>query len=290
MDILITGGCGLLGTELTAAARAEGHHVTAPDRDGLDVTDPERVRQVIARLRPEVVFHCAAYTAVDRAESEPDLAFAVNEGGAAAVAREAAEVGALLVYPSTDYVFDGRGHRSSPAGPPSPYPPGAPTAPLGVYGRSKRAGEEAVAAAGGRWLVARTSWLYGAAGRNFVTTILGLAAQGRHLRVVEDQLGRPTWARNLAAGLLELAELGATGTWHVADGGTATWYGLAHAALELKGIPPRLEPASTEEYGAEAPRPLYSVLDIEATERRLGREMMHWRDALARFLEEWDGP
>jgi len=286
--LLVTGAAGLLGTEVVAAARRRGHPVQASARADLDVTDREAVRGALAGApradRPTAVVHCAAYTAVDGAEAEPELAERVNRDGAANVAAAAAEAGAWLVHVSTDYVFDGDARV--------PYPPDHPAAPRCVYGRTKLEGERAALASSPSALVMRTSWLYGVGGRNFVTAMIArgraeaLAPGEPTLRVVDDQRGRPTWARNTAEGILDLLGHRARGAWHVADGGEATWLELACEAFRLCGIATSLGAASTEAWGAPAPRPAYSVLDIRATEALLGRTSMHWREALRRFLTE----
>lgn len=283
--LYVTGAAGLLGTEVVATARRRGYDVRALTRADLDVTDREAVRGALAGdaaegdgRGPSVVVHCAAYTAVDRAESEPELAARVNHGGAANVAEAAAEAGAWLVHVSTDYVFDGP--RSTP------WHTDDPPAPRSAYGRTKLAGERAVLASSPTALVVRTGWLYGAGGRNFVTAMLERGRGGDPLRVVDDQQGRPTWARNTAEGLLDLLEHRARGVWHVADGGEATWLDLAREAFRLCGIDTPVGPVSTEAWGALAPRPPYSVLDLTGTEALLGRKSMAWREALRRFLTE----
>jgi dTDP-4-dehydrorhamnose reductase len=201
---------------------------------------------------------------------------AVNRDGTRRVAEAARDAGALVVFPSSDYVFDGHATR--------PYRVTDPPAPRGVYASSKLAGEEAVRSTGARHLVIRTSWLYGAAGRNFVDTIRGLGGDRDEIRVVCDQRGRPTWARSLATTLLDLVEGGASGTVHASDSGSATWDELARATLELVGARARVVPVSTETYGAAAPRPAYSVLDLAETEALLGRPLPHWRTSLAAYL------
>jgi dTDP-4-dehydrorhamnose reductase len=326
MKIVVTGGRGLLGSEFArldgggrAAVSLEGPvsgisdavlRITALGHTELDVTDADLTRAVVAERAPDWVIHCAAYTAVDRAEKEPEEAMRVNRGGTVNVAAAAAEAGARMLYLSTDYVFDGRATE--------PYAPGDPVAPLSVYARTKRAGEEATLAAGG--VVVRTGWLYGSGGGDFVDAMLARAERGEPLRVVDDQRGRPTWARNVARTVLELigsegpttpagggtssmdvrrgggAVVGReaegtrgaplAGIWHVADGGDATWLELAREAVRLRVLDAEIEGVSTEEWGAAAPRPAYSVLDLTETERRLGRAMMRWKDALAQYLEQ----
>lgn len=285
MRFLVTGAGGLLGRALVGAARERGHGAVGPSHEELDVTDAGAVEEVLARLEPDAVLHCAAWSDVDGAEEHPDTARAVNAGGTRHVARAASRVGALLLYPSSDYVFDGRAR--------DPYLPGDEARPLNAYGRSKLAGEEAVRAeaGGGGWLIVRTSWLYGAGGGNFVDTVLERGRRGEALRVVDDQRGRPTWTGSLAPALVELVERHAVGspplrTLHLADRGTATWYGLARAALELAGVEAPVEAVSSEAWGAPALRPRNSVLEISSGEEALGRSMPPWSDSLARYLEE----
>lgn len=293
MRILVTGAGGLLGGELqrvlsrdpallpTLPAPPADHHLVALTRADLDVTDAAAVRHAVRRHAPDAVLHCAAWTDVDGAEARPREARRVNVEGAAHVARAATAAGAVMVYPSTDFVFDGEKDE--------PYLPDDPPRPLSEYGRTKREGEEVVRAAGPDHLVVRTSWVYGTGGGGFVRTVLDAARAGRALRVVDDQVSRPTWSRNLAAVLLELVEGGARGTWHVADAGTVSRHGLALELLEMAGLETEVEAVSSDEFGAVAPRPRWSVLDTAATEARLGRPMVPWREALRRWLAEGAG-
>lgn len=271
----MTGAGGLLGSDVVRVG-AE-HDVVGLTHADLDVTDGKAVRQRVGDEAPEWVVHCAAYTAVDRAEEESEEALRVNRGGSANVAAAAADAGARMVYFSTDYVFDGRKR--------TPWLPTDPVAPLSVYGRTKFAGERA--AQGAQTLVVRTGWLYGAGGHNFVEAMLTRAEQGESLQVVDDQWGRPTWTRNVAGVTLELMVRGADeGVWHVADRGEATWLELASEAIRLGGVDATVHGVSTKAWGAAAPRPEYSVLDLEATEEYLGRPMMAWREALRAYLSE----
>lgn len=286
MRILVTGAGGLLGRELQQLLRGDPqasidlrsptrpHDLVALSREELDVTDADAVRRAFDRHAPDAVLHCAAWTAVDRAEEEPREARRVNVGGATHVARAAAAAGAVMVYPSTDFVFDGEKD--------APYLPDDPTGPLSVYGRTKLDGEEAVRAAGPEHLVVRTSWVYGGGG--FVDAILARARAGEALRVVDDQVGRPTWARSLALLLFQLLEGGARGVWHVADAGAVSWYDFAGAILEAAGEEAELTRVSSAAYGAAARRPAWSVLDTEATEAFLGRPMTPWPRSLERYL------
>jgi dTDP-4-dehydrorhamnose reductase len=285
--LLITGAAGLLGDELTRLAagapwrdrvEAVGLHRTA-----LDVTDAAAVEAAVAAHRPDVVVNCAAYTRVDDAEREPAAARRLNAEAPGRLAAVCAARRVALVHLSTDYVFDGRGGR--------PYREDDAPAPLSVYGRTKLEGERAVADAfegpgGGRWLIVRTQWLYGRRGPAFVKTVLRRAAAGGRFPVVNDQWGAPTWGRDLAEALLALVEAGAGGLVHVANGGTATWYDVACAAVEARGLAGRVrvEPTSTAALGRTAPRPARALLDCGRFEALTGRRMRPWREALGEFL------
>jgi dTDP-4-dehydrorhamnose reductase len=250
---------------------ARGHEVDALDRAALDITDPEAVDAALHALRPNTVIQCAAYTRVDDAEREESEAFRVNAEATQHLARACRAVGARLVYPSTDYVFDGQST--------TPYHPTSATNPLGAYGRSKLAGEAAAREAG-EYLVVRTSWLFGAGGRNFVSTILERAGRGDELRVVDDQRGSPTWTGSLAWIVAELLERrAAAGIYHATNQGDTTWYGLAAEALRLAGLAADLSPVTTAEFPRPAPRPLYSALDSSDTIAVVG-EISGWREAL----------
>jgi len=277
MRILVTGAAGLLGSEVVAEAEARRHTVRGLSHADLDVVDADAVRRALRGDRPDAVFHCAAYTAVDRAESEPERAMAVNRDGARNVARAATESGVKVVAVSTDYVFDGRKR--------TPYVPHDDVGPLSVYGRTKLEGERAALEAAPSALVVRTSWLYGGES-GFVPAILRKAERGEALRVVDDQRGRPTWAADAASAMLDLLERGAQGIWHVAGGGECTWLDLAREATRLRGLEVPVEATTTEAFGSPACRPAYSVLDLVATEALLERPMTHWRDALATYISE----
>jgi dTDP-4-dehydrorhamnose reductase len=275
MLILITGAAGMLAQAARAELLARGHQVHALDRAALDVTDPAAVDDVVHTIRPDAVIQCAAYTRVDDAEGDEPAAHLVNAVSTAHLARACGAGGGRLVYPSTDSVFDGSAT--------SPYPPDAPTAPLGAYGRSKLAGEAAAREAG-NWLVVRTSWLYGAGGKNFVDTILERARRGDPLRIVADQRGSPTWTGDLARVIAALREQEApSGVYHATNRGETTWYGLALEAVRLAGVEAEITPVTTAEFPRPAPRPAYSVLDCTSTEAVVG-EIPGWREALAEAL------
>lgn len=272
MRILITGANGMLAGAVRTELLARGHDLIALDRAALDVTDPNAVLATVRATRPDVAIQCAAYTRVDDAERDEAAAYRVNAEATASLAHACREVGARLVYPSTDYVFDGTAT--------SPYTPDSPTNPLGAYGRTKLAGE-AVAREAGDYLIVRTSWLYGEGGKNFVSTILSRAVMGEALRVVDDQTGSPTWTGTLARVLAAMIEADApSGVYHAVNGGETTWYGLAVEALRVAGIEAEISPVSTSEFPRPAPRPTYSVLDYSETESVVG-EIEGWREALA---------
>lgn len=254
MRLLVTGAAGLLGTELVLAGERAGHQVVGTDvrTGGADLTDPAEVAALLEQVRPDAVVHTAAFTAVDRCESEPDLAFAVNAAAAGHVARAAEAVGAHLVHVSTDYVFDGTKD--------GPYDEDDEPRPQSVYGRSKLEGERAVGPAA---TVARTSWVCGEHGPNMVRTVLRLASEQPELRFVDDQVGRPTFTADLAPMLLRLAEDRPGGTVHTTNQGAVSWCGLARAVLVAAGEDPgRVVPITTAELrpAPAAPRPANSVL------------------------------
>jgi dTDP-4-dehydrorhamnose reductase len=256
-------------------ARESRHEVVALPRAALDVTYEKQGLAVLRRLAPDVVIHCAAYTRVDDAESDPAAAFLVNSLAAEFVARACATIGATMIYPSTDYVFAGTANR--------PYEVDAATTPLNVYGVSKAAGERAVLQFPGHFVV-RTSWLYSVVGRDFAATILERGRAGQPLRVVDDQRGCPTWSHDLASTLLRLLEQSASpGIYHVCNRGAATWYEFACAVLELSGVRTQITAVKSADIGRAALRPSYSVLDCSATERIVG-PIRAWRTALADAL------
>ena len=279
MKILVTGAAGLLGHAVVRTAGERGHDVRAFARSALDVTDTAEVERRLRAERPEVVVHCAAYTAVDRAEEESDQAMSVNRDGTRNVAMAAAQVGARVVYPSTDYVFDGRAD--------TPYRPDDDTSPVNAYGVSKLAGEQVLAVSGCTWLMVRTSWLYGPGGRDFVDVVLDQGERrGGGMTVVDDQVGCPTWTGSLAPRIVELAEAGARGTYHLCDAGKASWLDLARQVAEEAGLDLELTATDTLSWGAPARRPQYSVLDCTKGEGILGYGMTPWRESLHTYLSE----
>lgn len=289
MKVLVTGGSGQLGRELAGCVPA-GVTLTLPSRRELDVGVEESVADAVATVRPDVIINAAAYTAVDKAEAEPDIAQRVNADGAGHLARAAAAHGARVIHVSTDYVFGGAGTR--------PHGPGDPVAPQGAYARSKAEGERRVlAATGGAGVIVRTAWLYSRYGNNFVQTMIRLLRTRERLTVVNDQVGTPTWARSLARVLWRIVERPVVaGVQHWTDAGRCTWYEFALAIRDegaaLGVLEPRcaIVPVTTAEYyraaGRVAPRPAFSVLDTTATEQATGLTPQPWRECLQHMLAE----
>jgi dTDP-4-dehydrorhamnose reductase len=284
MKLLVTGAGGQVGRALAEAAG--GVDLVGLDRAALDVTDAEAVQRAVEAHAPDAVVNLAAYTAVDRAEAEPERAFAVNRDGAAHLASACAEAGIPLLHVSTDYVFDGAKG--------APYVEDDPPNPLGVYGRSKWEGEEAVRERHEAHVIVRTAWVFGMHGHNFVRTILRLAGERETLRVVADQRGCPTAAADLAAALLRIAQEvterpGRWGTYHLAGQPPTTWYGLAEAVVEEARLwrplqAERVEPIRTDAYPTAARRPVEVVLDCGRIEAAFGITAPPWRPALARVV------
>ena len=284
MRVAVTGAAGMLGRELAAvlSAAPQRHELILLTRSGCDITQPKVVRTSLAAARPQVVIHAAAYTDVDGCELDPGRALQVNAEGTRHVAQAAAECRARLIYISTDYVFDGTQRR--------PYTEADTPNPLSVYGRSKLEGEHAVREHPDH-LVVRTAWVYGRYGRHFISAILQRAQRGQPLRVVQDQVGCPTWTRDLAQALAALLASDATGIVHAAGGGFCSRHEFAAAVVEeaaARGLAPRVpvEPISSAEAPRPAPRPPYSVLNS----RRLAQlgigPLPEWRQALEQFLED----
>jgi dTDP-4-dehydrorhamnose reductase len=301
MNVLLTGGAGQLGQALIASA-PEGIHLIATSRQGgagllpLDLADGQACRAAVRHHQPQWVLNGGAYTAVDRAESEPELALAVNGGAPRAFAEELLETGGRLLQVSTDFVFNGQQG--------SPYRPEQSRDPLGSYGRSKAAGEEAVEqllASSGQGLILRTSWVMGPVGKNFALTMLRLHREKAAIGVVVDQVGCPTSTQTLAAACWRAIAPSATPAalptvLHWSDAGAASWYDVAMAVGELGqelGLlrqPALVNPLTTAEYPLPAPRPSYSLLECSSSRRALGLEPTHWRQGLRQLLQTVAAP
>jgi dTDP-4-dehydrorhamnose reductase len=275
---LITGAGGMLGQDLLA--RLNGESVVALDRKALDLTDPDAVLAAVEEHRPDVVVNCAAWTAVDDAETQEEQALRINGDGPRHLAEACAKTGAKLLQVSTDYVFAGDGT--------SPYAEDAPTAPRSAYGRTKLAGEQAVLAAlPEAGYVVRTAWLYGAGGGNFVRTMIKLEGIKDTLDVVDDQRGQPTWTADLADRLVRLGQAALAGTapagvYHGTSGGETTWFGFTREIFRLLGADPeRVRPTTSEAFVRPAPRPAYSVLGHDRWRAAGIEPVRDWREALA---------
>ena len=296
--ILLTGSSGQVGGELLKTLAPLGE-IVAPGRAAMDLTDAETIRQTIRELRPRWIVNPAAYTKVDKAESEPELAFAINQDAVRAIGEEAQAIGAGVVHFSTDYVFDGAKEE--------PYVEDDATGPISVYGASKLAGEKALVASGAAYLIFRTSWVYGTTGTNFLRTILRLAREREVVRVVADQHGAPTWSwdlANLAAYVIGRVEAKTvergfsdtaaewSGSYHAAGGGETTWHGFAVEAVRLASQREpgtkfaRVEAISTAEYPTPARRPANSRLNCDKLAERFGWRMMEWHDSLREVMAE----
>lgn len=276
MKILVTGAGGLLGRACVALASPR-HECVGLRRQELDITDYAAVETALRDIRPDAVLHCAAYTKVDDAERHPETAMLVNAGGAESVARAARESGAAMLYVSTDYVFDGDQQ--------TPYLEEDTTHPLCRYAESKLEGERRVAAVlPDRHTIVRSGWLYGS-GKGFVDWALGRLEAGEVLRAVNDQVGSPTWVKDLAEALLVLLEIGLSGTFHVVNKGETDWLGVAKILAERAGSS-RVEAVSMTDLGRPARRPCYSALDVSKFEHATGRRLRPWSEALFAYLKE----
>jgi dTDP-4-dehydrorhamnose reductase len=271
LRILLTGATGQVGWELRRTLAPLGE-VKFFDRFGLDLADTPPLVATVRALQPAVIVNAAAYTAVDKAESERDLAFAINATAPRVLAEEAKRIGALLVHYSTDYVFDGEKA--------SPYVEDDPTHPLSVYGASKLAGEQAIARSGCRHLTLRTSWVYGPRGRNFYLTMLRLAKERPELKVVDDQVGAPTSSLEIARATAALLAKGAQGLYHMSAAGETTWCGFARAILKRAGLATPVAAIRTEDYPTPAKRPRNSRLDCSKLRRETGIALAGWEAAL----------
>lgn len=286
--IWIIGNKGMLGRELSELLTAQGIEHVGSDRE-VSILDPEALSAFANDVQREgrrisAIVNCAAYTAVDKAEDEPELAFALNAIGPEHIARLAKSLGARFIHISTDYVFDGKASR--------PYREDDPTGPTGVYGKTKAEGERRVIAACPEAIILRTAWLYGKHGPNFVYTMLRLMRERTELGVVADQRGTPTWARDLATAIIVILgkELPAPGIYHFTNEGETTWYEFAreiYVQARTLGLLPHdvtIRPLTTDQYPTKAKRPAYSVLSKQKIKRTFDLSIPEWRDSLIKFL------
>ena len=280
MKILITGARGQLGRDCVSILN-EKCAVTAVDIEELDITSAPAVSEAIHSMQPRVIINCAAFTQVDACESQVETAWRVNADGPANLAAAAAKTGARLIHVSTDYVFDGQ----KPV--PQAYIESDATNPLSVYGQSKLAGEERIAASCNDYMIFRTAWLYGANGKNFIRTILGkvLNEPETRLKIVNDQYGSPTWSYELARQIASLLTSSATGIYHASAEGYCTWYDLSLALLQALDLTGRITACTTAEYPTPAVRPQNSILDNHRLKSENRNVMAHWHDGLKEFIK-----
>lgn len=281
MHVFVTGAQGMLGQDVLAALKKHGHEATATDlrmegANKLDLTDAKAVQKMLNHSQPDVVFHLAAYTDVNGSESHPLDAYRVNGMATQNLALACLELDIPLLYISSDYVFDGKSGV--------PYTEYDRPAPLGVYGKSKYAGEMHIQQLLSRFFIVRTSWLYGKNGKNFVETMRNLAQTRPELTVVADQFGCPTFTVDLAEALIRIVESGRYGIYHASGEGFTTWHGFAEKIMEFSGLKTPVRPITTEELGSPAPRPAYSVLENLALKLADIPTLPHWEDALRRYL------
>lgn len=277
MKILVTGSNGQLGNEIRELAGRYSHYqFIFTDINELDISNADSVHRFIIFHNPDVIINCAAYTAVDKAETDQGVAYLINAKAPGNLAKEAAETGAFMVHISTDYVYDGRNYQ--------PYSETDKKNPLSVYAKSKSAGEEAVQEAGGKAIIIRTSWLYSSFGHNFIKTMMKYGTERDSLNVVFDQTGTPTYARDLAKTILAIIpqamNLENIEIYHYSNEGVASWYDFALAIHEFAGIECKINPIATAEYPLPASRPFYSVLDKSKIRKKFKIEIPYWRDSL----------
>lgn len=283
MNLLVTGCYGQLGKELQRLASCNlDHQWLFTDVDTLDITDPDAVERCFSEHGIGVCINCAAYTAVDRAEDEPELAARINTQAPQILAETCLRHDALLVHLSTDYVFDGNGT--------TPYRVDDPVNPQSVYGSTKAEGERLIRESGCKHVIVRTAWLYSSTGKNFVKTMLNLGDTRPEINVVNDQRGCPTWAHDLAQALVALMDHYGTEpvheTFHFTNEGNITWYDFACAIMEIGEKHCQVNPITTDQYPAKAYRPAYSVLDLSKIKQVTGMEIPYWRDSLVKCIEE----
>ncbi len=274
--ILVTGAKGQLGSDLVNLLKLSGYRVIGMGKSELDITNEEEVNKVVTLLKPDIIIHCAAYTQVDKAESEPDLAFLINAIGTRNIAVAAENNDSKLVYISTDYVFDGNSTK--------PYHEFSPVSPINIYGSSKLAGEMMVRDFHSKFFIVRTSWVFGINGNNFVKTMLQLSKEKEKLKVVNDQTGCPTYTVDLSRCILQLIETNKYGIYHVSNTGSCTWFDFAKEIFRQTNKTVKLEPCTSDEFPRPAKRPVNSVIDQMGIRINQFDPLPYWQDALNRFL------
>lgn len=278
LKFMVTGANGQLGYDVVLKLKEINIDVVAPGRDEFDLTNREQIQRYILKEKPEVIIHCAAYTAVDKAEDEKDMCYAVNVEGTRAVAEAAEKINSKVVYISTDYVFNGKGQEA--------HLEEKETNPVNYYGYTKEQGEKIIRGLIDKHFIVRTSWVYGVNGRNFIKTMLNLAESRNEINVVSDQIGAPTYTKDLAEFIVNLVQTQKYGTYHGVNEGYCSWHEFAESIFEKSGIKMIVNPISTKEYTTRAIRPLNSRLSKDNTSKAGIDRMPHWEDALNRFLNE----
>jgi dTDP-4-dehydrorhamnose reductase len=281
MRIVVTGARGMLGTDLVCILEEDEHEVFVTDVEELDITQFERVKKIVTDIHPDAVINCAAYTNVDKAELEPEKAFRINGIGVQNLALVCKAVDIDLCHISTDYVFDGAKQ--------TPYTTDDSPNPVNVYGDSKLAGENYIRSVWNKFYILRTSWLYGKYGKNFVRTVLNLAEKQDELKVVDDQIGSPTWTITLSKVIARIVQTRRYGIYHVTDStqNGISWYEFAKEIVMLSGFGMRVIPIKTEDFSLPAKRPKNSVLDLSALKLVLGTDLPHWKKSLEDFLSDY---
>ena len=281
--IFVIGSTGMLGSALSdklLELSCDVEFASWPKKDGksflLDITNSKSLADSFERIKPDIVFNCSAYTDVDGAEGDYDTAYKINATGVENIAKLCKKNNSLLVHISTDYVFPGDADK--------PYTPDDPTEPVTAYGRSKFAGEKAIAQTGCEHIIIRTAWLFGPGGNNFVDTIIKLAKSRDEIKVVDDQLGCPTYTKQLADCMIALAASNGRGVFHFCNGLACSWYDFASEIVKLSGIDCKVLPCSSDEFPRPAKRPAYSVLDISKTTQTVEMSVMSWQEALKDYL------
>ncbi len=283
MKSFVAGAKGMLASDLIPLLKKMGA-VVEGDLPNFDITDREGIERLFGEVQPDVVINCAAYTAVDKAESEQELAFEINARGAGNIAKACSKINVPVVHISTDFVFDGEINL--------PYREDDETGPLSVYGASKLDGERRVREAAAEHIIIRTSWLYGQQGNHFVNTMARLASEREDMGVIFDQIGTPTYTVDLARAIITLIEKEARGTFHFSNEGVASWYDFAYEIFQVmrnKGVPIKLKtlrPITTEDFPTPAARPKYSVMNKEKYKETTGAAIPHWKNGLLRYFEE----
>jgi dTDP-4-dehydrorhamnose reductase/dTDP-4-dehydrorhamnose 3,5-epimerase len=278
LKFMVTGVNGQLGHDVVLKLKELNFDVIAPGRDEFDLTNREQIQKYIFKEKPDVIIHCAAYTAVDKAEDEKDICSSINLEGTRFIAETAKQINAKLVYVSTDYVFDGLGEE--------PHSEDKETKPVNYYGYTKEQGEKIVRAILDNYFIVRTSWVYGSNGNNFVKTMLKLAETRREINVVSDQIGAPTYSKDLAEFIINLVKTNQYGIYHGVNEGYCSWHEFAKKIFEKSGIEMKINPISTKEYPTKAARPLNSKLSKRNTDKAGINRLPHWEDAISRFISE----